>query len=95
MENEKKWARQCDVTGEGMNEGFCIGDGAMYIKREKDMSEHITNDTDYASLEEAYEDDYYYYTEWEDPDDRQFVERADGTIAEYEMWLKQPLLEKP
>jgi len=36
-----------------------------------------------------------YWTEWEDPDDRQFVERADGTIAWYEMWLKPPLLEKP
>ena len=56
----KKYARQCDVTGQGMNAGFCIGDGAMYIKSEKHMSEHITNDTEYASIEDAYEDDYYY-----------------------------------
>ena len=67
-----KYARKCDVTGQGMNAGFCICDGAMYIKSEKHMSEHITNDTDYASLEEAYDDDYYYYTEWEDEDDYQF-----------------------
>ena len=53
-----KYARQCDVTGEGMNKGFCIGDGAMYIKSEKHMSEHITNDTENASMEEAYEDYY-------------------------------------
>ena len=69
-----KYARQCDVTGEGMNKGFCIGDGAMYIKSEKHMIEHITNDTEYDSLEEAYDDDYYYYTEWEDEDDYQYEE---------------------
>ena len=69
---EMKYARQCDVTGEGMNAGFCIGDGAMYIKSEKHMIEHITNDTEYASMEEAYDDEYYYYTEWEDEDDYQF-----------------------
>ena len=55
-----------------MNAGFCIGDGDMYIKSEKHMSEHITNDTEYDSMEEAYEDGYYYYTEWEDEDDYQF-----------------------
>ena len=62
----KRYARQCDITGEGMNEGYVICDGAMYIKYTKHLSEHITNDTDYEPVEEAYEDDYYYYTEWED-----------------------------
>ena len=89
-----KYARKCDVTGQGMNAGFCICDGAMYIKSEKHMSEHITNDTDYASLEEAYEDDYYYYTEWEDQDDYQFDDEVepcdecgyydDATASHYE-----------
>ena len=36
-----KWARRCDITGEGMNEGYCIGEGGMYIKYEKDMIKHI------------------------------------------------------
>ena len=35
------FARQCDVTGEGMNSGFCILDGDMYIKHEKDMVRHL------------------------------------------------------
>ena len=65
----KRYARQCDVTGEGMNDGYVICDGAMYIKYTKHLSEHITNDTDYKTVEEAYEDDYYYYTEWEDSND--------------------------
>ena len=35
------YARKCDITGEGMNEGYCIQDGLMYIKYEKDMIKHI------------------------------------------------------
>lgn len=67
-----KYARQCSVSGEGMNKGYVICDGEMYIKSEKHLSEHITNDTEYESVEEAYEDGYYYYTEWEDEDDYQY-----------------------
>ena len=33
----KKYARACDITGKGMNEGYCIGDGNMYIKYEVDL----------------------------------------------------------
>ncbi len=36
-----KYARKCDITGEGMNEGYCIQDGLMYIKYEKDMIKHL------------------------------------------------------
>jgi hypothetical protein len=37
-----KWTRwQCDISGEGMNEGYCINDGGMYIKYEKDMVEWL------------------------------------------------------
>ena len=35
------WARQCDVSGEGMDEGYCIDDGQMYIKYKKDMVEWL------------------------------------------------------
>jgi hypothetical protein len=61
-----KYARKCDITGEGMNEGYCIQDGLMYIKYEKDMLQHILDKTDYDSIEDAYEDDYYYFTDWFD-----------------------------
>ena len=27
-----RFARKCDITGEGMNDGYCIQDGEMYIK---------------------------------------------------------------
>ena len=40
-QEEILYARQCDITGEGMNEGYCIEDGLMYIKYEKDMIKHL------------------------------------------------------
>ena len=27
---EERYARKCDVTGKGMNEGWCWGDGSFY-----------------------------------------------------------------
>ena len=86
MTKNETYARRCDVTGQGMNTGFCIRDGAMYIKSEKHLSEHITNETDYASVEDAYEDDYYYYTEWQDFYDHQFKVVGDELIE-----IEEPL----
>jgi len=40
-QEELLYARQCDITGEGMNEGYCINDGLMYIKYDKDMIVHL------------------------------------------------------
>jgi hypothetical protein len=31
----KKYARKCDVTGKGMNEGWCWDEGAFYTKTEE------------------------------------------------------------
>tara|TARA_R110000796_G_scaffold221199_1_gene337267 strand:+ start:244 stop:486 length:243 start_codon:yes stop_codon:yes gene_type:complete len=76
-----KYARACDITGKGMNEGYCIGDGNMYIKSHLDMLQHVTDDTDYATMEEAYEADYYYYTDWDDEDEFQY-EEINGILTE-------------
>ena len=59
-----KYARACDITGEGMNEGYCIGDGHMYIKYEVDLIKHIRD----AEKEGNSEYNADYYTEWEDED---------------------------
>ena len=78
-----KYARKCDITGKGMDEGYCIGDGEMYIKEHFAMLQHITDETDYSTIEEAYDDDYYYYTEWEDISEWQYVE-INGVLTEIE-----------
>jgi len=92
----KTYARKCDITGEGMNEGFCIGDGSMYIKYEKDMIKYLRGiekegnpeyDTlvkegrlaDEWLLNDYYNADYYYWTEWYDESDHQYAE-VDGEL---------------
>jgi hypothetical protein len=92
------YARKCDITGEGMNEGYCIQDGLMYIKYEKDMIKHIREVekegnleydkdvsegrlTDDFLLNDYYEADYYYWTEWECEDDLQY-EEVNGKLIE-------------
>ncbi|MAN61381.1 MAG: hypothetical protein CMI60_05465 [Parvibaculum sp.] len=75
MSNEMKYARRCDVTNKGMNEGYCINDGMMYIKEESDMIAHLRNvekegnpDYDRDIKEGRLTDDYllseYYATEY-------------------------------
>ena len=76
------YARKCDVTGEGMNSGYCINDGEKYIKGDQAMLQHITDETEYATMEEAYEDGYYYHTEWSD-DDHEFIVK-NGQLIEIE-----------
>ncbi len=34
----------------------------------KHLIEHIKNETKYATLEDAFEDEYYCYTEWDEDD---------------------------
>tara|TARA_R100000773_G_scaffold25252_1_gene22072 strand:- start:392 stop:676 length:285 start_codon:yes stop_codon:yes gene_type:complete len=84
------YARQCDITGEGMNEGYCIQDGLMYIKYEKDMIKHLREldlelslrtPLDEELLNVYYNDDYYYWTEWECESDLQY-EEVNGKLIE-------------
>ncbi len=63
----KKFARRCDATGEGMNEGFVFGDGEKYFKHKKDATKYA-KEIGYKTLQEAYDDEAYYWTEWEELD---------------------------
>ncbi len=79
----KKFARRCDATGRGMNEGYVVGDGELYFSEKEHLLEHLrgldwvdangnrsadlTDDEDI--MEYFYNEDYYYYTEWEEIDD--------------------------
>ena len=83
MNNQTKFARRCDVTNKGMNEGYCIDGGGMYIASEVDMLKHLEEHTAYASMEEAFEDEYCYYTEWSDLDEDGYY-LADGTFIDTE-----------
>ena len=90
-QEEILYARQCDITGEGMNEGYCIQDGLMYIKYKKDMIKHLREVenvvvhelTDDILMSEYYNADYYYWTEWECESDLQY-EEVNGKLIELE-----------
>lgn len=84
-----KYARQCSITGEGMNEGWCWGDGAFYTKYEKDTLAELRKDypeksylTDEGIMEWAVEEEgELYWTEWECPEDFQY-EEINGKLIE-------------
>jgi hypothetical protein len=88
----EKFARKCSVTGEGMNEGFVIGDGDFYIKYEKDLITFLRDNDEFPRENESLSDDFimdeaynlgeYYYTEWEDEDDYEYYEDENGNIIE-------------
>ena len=84
------WARKCDITGEGMNSGYCIDDGRMYIKHQHDMVKHLRRMheedgggeiTAETLLNDAFDSEYYYYTDWECHTDIQYAE-IDGKMYE-------------
>ena len=86
-----KWARVDTATGKGMNEGFCVGDGDAYFENEADLIRHLRDRnvdeynelSDEFILNEAYELEEYYYTEWDVEDsDYHYEEQADGTLIE-------------
>ena len=41
IEGFKIYARVCDVTGEGFNQGYCWGDGESYTKYKKDVIKQL------------------------------------------------------
>jgi hypothetical protein len=71
----KKFARRCDATGKGINEGYVVCDGELYFASKADLINHLRSRggmeclSDEFILNEAYELEEYYYTEWEEIDD--------------------------
>jgi hypothetical protein len=59
------YPRQCTETGEGMFEGYVIGDCETYSLKAEDKVKELIQEAGYISMEEAYNDEYYYYTQWE------------------------------
>ena len=83
------FARKCDATGKGMNEGYCVLDGHKYFSEEKYLIEFLregdtnsANVSDKELLEEAYKNEVYYYTEWENQDDYQYMAFENGELIE-------------
>lgn len=76
-----KFARKCDITNKGMNEGWYCECLDTYIKNEADAINFVNNNT-YADLECAYNDDFIYYTEWDAEDEEDEWYDEDGNLYE-------------
>lgn len=88
MENFK-FARRCDVTGEGMNEGWVVNGGVTYLKYEGDALAHAQNEG-YDSIQAMYDaceedSDLFYWTEWQELEEYGWYESPyeDGRDAVY------------
>ena len=65
---KKKFARECNACGKGMNEGYCIEGGIEYYCSKECLNTEIS-DEEFAELYADGEGDSY-WTDWsEDPDE--------------------------
>jgi|688.fasta_scaffold56077_2 hypothetical protein len=79
----EKYARRCDITGCGMNDGYVFGDGdTLYISTKELLIEFLKTldwedcngnlskdiDDDEELLDYFYQEDAYCYTEWYESD---------------------------
>ena len=75
-----KFARRCSATDYGMNEGYCCHDGDTYFADERDLIYYLRalggyeGMSDEFVLKDAYENEVYYYTEWEELDEDEWYE---------------------
>lgn len=79
----EKFARRCDATGRGMNEGYVVGAGDLHFSEKEHLIEwlkgvskedNITFDSDKDMMSHYYNDDLYYYTEWEEVDEDEWYD---------------------
>lgn len=81
----------CSVTGELFLAGYVVEDGGMYIKDEHDLFIVVT-EAGYETLDEAYDDEFYYWTEWDLEEVlREDWEMVGGDGVTYELWEHQEL----
>jgi hypothetical protein len=92
-----KFARRCDATNKGMNEGYVFGDGELYFSTREHLLAHLRTiewedcngnlstdcNGDEELLEFFYNEEMYYHTAWEELDEDEWYEsdHEDGRDA--------------
>jgi hypothetical protein len=76
-------ARQCRCCGNGMNEGYVYNDDSYICEGclQSGELDSKLKDEGYENLDEAYDDDYIYWTEWT-MDDFDYVVTQSGEAIE-------------
>ena len=90
MENFK-FARKCDATGYGINEGYCLEHGMAYFADSADLIQQLRSEpsngyegmSDDFVLSDAFDGEMYYWTEWPELDEEGWYEseHEDGRDA--------------
>lgn len=74
--NKERFPRLCDVKKTGMHTGYVFFDGMFVCEDQEDALSYAQKEG-YLNLDQAYDDDAYYYTEWDECDD-EWYEEHDG-----------------
>lgn len=91
-----RYARKCDATGRGMNDGFVVGAGDLHFSEKQHLIDYLRGvewedsngvsssdmKTDADLMDYFYNEEFYYYTEWEETDEDVYYDE-DGN--EYEL----------
>jgi len=80
-----KFARLCDISGKGMNEGYCFNDGETYAATEELAKQYVESlgfNWEEELLTVDTEDEWFYWTEWELEDDEDYYDE-NGNLIEY------------
>lgn len=96
MKKHKKsdlYPRRCDITGEGMSEGFVLWDGDFYSSTEDGAIRLLRSHGFEGTIEEAYEADICYWTEWEELND-DYAYTLDGKEVASTEWEDDDIIEE-
>ncbi|WP_412464175.1 hypothetical protein [Flavobacterium mekongense] len=88
----EKFARKSSVTGKGMNEGYVFEMHGFYCEEENEARDKAM-ELGYNSLEEAYKDEAYYWTQWEEIEEDENYYDADGNEYNPDGSLYQEVIE--
>ncbi len=88
IDSGKAHPRVDSKTGKGISEGFYFESSGNYFQNEKDALEHAKS-IGYDNLEESYEDEAHYWTEWyydaEEMADEEEYYTEDGKLVSFEI----------
>jgi hypothetical protein len=85
------YARLCDKTKKGMNEGYYCEEPELYFSEKQYLIEHLRsicteNLSDEELLNKFYNDDYYYYSTWDpkenDPDEGFYLHNGTHVVRQ-------------
>ena len=89
---EERYARKCNVTGKGMNEGWCWGEGLFYTLTLEDTIKELRKDypdkadvPDDELLGESVHNEFLYWTDWYDEELEEGDTYFDKEGNEYEI----------